>query len=59
MTEELLDLSELHHDAQKASELSSYYAHFDVDVSDFDLHVYFNFRHKVKKADGTYRYEYK
>ncbi|EDW5998545.1 TPA: DUF4868 domain-containing protein [Yersinia enterocolitica] len=59
MTEELLDLSELHHDAQKASELSSYYAHFDVDVSDFDLHVYFNFRHKVKKADGNYRYEYK
>ena len=29
MAEEKLDLSELHHDAQKASELSSYYSHFD------------------------------
>ncbi|EKN6043332.1 Kiwa anti-phage protein KwaB-like domain-containing protein [Yersinia enterocolitica] len=59
MAEETLDLSELHHDAKKASELSAYYSHFNVDVSGFDLHVYFNFRHKIKKEDGNYRYEYK
>ena len=39
MAEEKLDLSELHHDAQKASELSSYYSHFDTKVEDFDLHI--------------------
>ncbi|MGG5845702.1 Kiwa anti-phage protein KwaB-like domain-containing protein, partial [Klebsiella pneumoniae] len=59
MAEEKLDLSELHHDAQKASELSSYYSHFDTKVDDFDLHVYFNFRHKIKGGDGKYRYEYR
>ena len=59
MAEEKLDLSELHHDAQKASELSSYYSHFDTKVEDFDLHVYFNFRHKIKDGDGKYRYEYR
>lgn len=59
MVEETLDLTELHHDAKKASELSAYYSHFSLDVSGFDLHVYFNFRHKIKKEDGNYRYEYK
>ena len=59
MAEEKLDLSELHHDAQKASELSSYYSHFDTKVEDFDLHVYFNFRHKIKGGDGKYRNEYR
>lgn len=59
MAEDKLDLSELHHDAKKASELSSYYSHFDTKVDDFDLYVYFNFRHKIKEGDGKYRYEYR
>ena len=52
MAEEKLDLSELHHDAQKASELSSYYSHFDTKVEDFDLHVYFGHHpHRFRPFD--------